>query len=831
MNSRLSIIAMLIVAAVIPESLVFASPTRSVSAVPSLAVFEDSASYTFYLNEEVLVQNHSEWKRDGSVGSAYTVATAGQTVAVSMQISVDALGLWTGISMTTPQGAVEVVREDTLVKVTALGQTQSIVLRPSTLLFENFTPMLMSQIVVAYDQAAGGKQVFPVFLIPQAVRDVSVERLQVVDRNIMGRFQSFTLYRLGLPGVDVTLWVDEKHRVCYGDVPAQRGAYVRNGYEALRIPPAADSLMSLPTYDFEVDSGIGVPMRDGIKLATDIYRPKGEGQFPIVLVRTPYKKELNELQAKFFARRGYVYAVQDCRGRFSSPGNWEPFFDEPKDGYDAIEWLAAQPWSNGKVGMIGASYVGWVQWWAARERPPHLVTIIPNVSPPDPYFNIPYEYGAFFLLGSIWWANILEEDATGDITGEAMRNINEKKYAKLLMHLPVSDLDSVVLGKRNKYWRDWIAHPDNDDYWQRASFLEHLKDVDMPVFHQSGWYDGDGIGSKLNYLAMSTAGHDNQKLILGPWGHSAQATRTGPNGVDFGPNAIVDLDLEYTRWLDHWLLGMDNGLDQEPLVSLFVMGTNQWLQDSVYPLSTTRFTKYYLSSSGSANTSQGNGVLSTDLSTGAPTDTFTYDPGDPTPDPLYYIDPEEFLDDSLVDSTKIRSSEESRAKIRANYATVNRTRNDILVYETPAFSEALTLAGPVSAVLFAASSAKDTDWFMRLSKVDSTGQVFPLVHGVIRARYRTSFEKPQLLEPDAVYEYHLDMWQTGVTIPAGEKLRVEVASASFPMFSRNLNTGGHNETETAFVSARQTIYHDKDRPSHVLLPVIPSPQFKASIDK
>ncbi len=678
MNMHLLMIATLIVAAVIPGDLLLASPPQSTSAVASLAVIEDSASYTFYLNEEVLVQSHSEWKRDGSIGSAYTVATAGQIVSVSMQIRVDAFGLWSGISMTAPQGAVEVVREDTLVKVTALGQTQSIVLKPGTLLFENFTPMLMSQIVLAYDQAAGGKQVFPVFLIPQAVRDVSVERLQVVDRNIMGRFQSFTLYRLGLPGVDVTLWVDEEHKVCYGDVPAQRGAYVRNGYEALRIPPAADSLMSLPTYDFEVDRGIGVPMRDGIKLATDIYRPKGEGQFPIVLVRTPYKKELNELQAKFFARRGYVYAVQDCRGRFSSPGIWEPFFDEPKDGYDAIEWLAVQPWSNGKVGMIGASYVGWVQWWAARERPPHLVTIIPNVSPPDPYFNIPYEYGAFFLLGSIWWANILEVNATGDITGEAMRNINEKKYAKLLMHLPVSDLDSIVLGKRNKYWRDWIAHPDYDDYWERASFLERLKDVDIPVFHQSGWYDGDGIGSKLNYLAMSAAGHDNQKLILGPWGHSAQATRTGPNGVDFGPNAIVDLDLEYTRWLDHWLLGMDNGVDQEPLVSLFVMGTNQWLQDSVYPLSTTRFTKYYLSSSGGANTSEGNGALSTDLPTGTATDTFTYDPGDPTPDPLYYIAPMNSLMIRSLIRPRYDPSEESRAKIRANYATVNMTRSDIL---------------------------------------------------------------------------------------------------------------------------------------------------------
>ncbi len=345
-------------------------------------------------------------------------------------------------------------------------------------------------------------------------------------------------------------------------------------------------------YEVTLDKDVGVPMRDGLKLATDIYRPDAEGQFPVILVRTPYKKEMNELQAKYFARRGYVYAVQDCRGRFSSPGKWDPFFNEPEDGYDTIEWLAAEPWSNGKVGMIGASYLGWVQWWAARENPPHLVTIIPNVAPPDPYFNIPYEYGAFFMFGAIWWADILEQDATADLSGKAFSEIMEKKYAKILRHLPVIELDEIVLGKKNPYWREWIQHPDNDDYWARASFLDHLDDLNIPVYHQSGWFDGDGIGSKLNYLAMNKHGHEYQKLVLGPWGHSASATRRGPRDTDFGPNAIVDLERSYVRWLDRWLKGVDNGIDREPLVSLFVMGTNKWLTGDVYPLPETEFTEF-----------------------------------------------------------------------------------------------------------------------------------------------------------------------------------------------------------------------------------------------
>ncbi|MFQ6009139.1 MAG: CocE/NonD family hydrolase, partial [Candidatus Zixiibacteriota bacterium] len=529
-------------------------------------VHQDSGSFTFYVNEEVLVTGDFDWRREGSYVGSYTLTMAGQSVTTSMDVQVDESGHWTTISMETPQGLIEIVREGDKAKIITEKEISTVDLRPGTILFENFNPALMSQAIYAYDHKLKGKQTFPLFIIPSVIMDASLELIDTVERSIMGKHQKFTLYRYSLPGVDVTLWVDEQNRICFGDVPAQHGAYVRHGYEALGVKEETDSLLSQPKYEVTVEKNVGVPMRDGIELATDIYRPLAQGKFPIILVRTPYKKELNELQGRFYARRGYVYAVQDCRGRFSSPGEWEPFFHEPQDGYDAIEWLAVQPWSNGKVGMIGASYLGWVQWWAARERPPHLVTIIPNVSPPDPYFNIPYEYGAFFLLGAIWWADILEHEATADISGKLFREIAEKKYAKLLRHLPVIELDEIVLGKKNPYWREWIQHPDNDDYWERASFLSHLKELNIPVYHQSGWFDGDGIGAKLNYLTMVSQGHEFQKLVLGPWGHTPQATRLGPHRIDFGPNAIIDLEKSYTRWLDRWLLGIENGIDKEPLV-------------------------------------------------------------------------------------------------------------------------------------------------------------------------------------------------------------------------------------------------------------------------
>nr|MBN2277747.1 CocE/NonD family hydrolase [candidate division Zixibacteria bacterium] len=800
------------------------STTVSTGSVYPINILEDKGRFLLYVNEEVIVTEDFEWKKDGSFKSDYTTSIAGQSISTSLEIAVGDDGRWNEMTMKTVKGDITVTVKNDSLEINAMGDLRSIALRPKTIIFENFSPALMSQAVMAYDQEKGGKQTFPLFIVPAVIMDGNLERIDTQERAVAGEFRRFTLYRYGLPGVDVTLWVDDEDRICFGDVPAQHAVYVREGYEVLMVREEADSLLSQPKYEVRVEKNVMVPMRDGIRLATDIYLPDSSAQFPVILVRTPYKKEMNEIQGRYYARRGYAYAVQDCRGRFGSEGEWVPFFNEPEDGYDAIEWLAVQPWSNGKVGMIGASYLGWVQWWAARENPPHLVTIIPNVSPPDPYFNIPYEYGAFFLLGSIWWADVLESEATADISGKKMSDILDKEYNKLLRHLPVIDIDSAFLGTTNTYWRDWIKHPNNDEYWARASFLDHLKEVDIPVYHQSGWYDGDGIGSKLNYLAMAAGGHQYQKLVLGPWGHSDEATRRGPNNTDFGPRAIVDMQRSYTRWLDHWLLGIDNGIEKEPLVSLFVMGSNNWLYGEKYPLPETQFTKFYLASKGTANTSQGDGWLTTQLPGDSitATDSYTYDPADPTPDPTVYLG----TDDNKADSGKVTDIDQEIALARTYYGRVDEERSDILVYETAPLEEPMTIAGPISAVLYAATSAKDTDWNMRISKIEANGDIFRLAGGVIRARYHKSFDHPELLEPGQVYQYHLDLWQTGMTFEKGTRLRLEVASAAFPKYSRNLNTGGHNEIETDFVTAEQTIYHSPKYPSHILLPVIPNPNFK-----
>jgi len=764
----------------------------------SLSGFGEEGTFAIYKDEDRLVTVRFKWQGNGIYESTTVISLGAQTVTSTLKITPDKDGRWMKIELQSPLGPMTFERKDDVSRRTFKDKVETTKLKAGAVLFENFSPALLAQALRAYDSAKKGKQTIPVLVLPGIMDEATLQWKDSVERGISGKDIRFNRFTFSLRGVDMELWADPDGKVCLVDVPAQHAAMVREGYDLLRKSPETDPLVSAPRYQLKVERNVGVPMRDGIKLLTDIHRPDAAGKFPVILIRTPYKKEMTDLKGSYFARRGYVVAVQNCRGRFGSPGTWEPFIHESRDGHDAVEWLAGQPWSSGKVGMIGGSYLGWVQWWAASEKPPHLVTMIPNVSPPDPFHNIPYEYGVFFLKGAIWWAEVLETEATGDLSGARFSKISEKKYDRLLRSLPVVDLDRKLMGKENAYWRKWIEHPTNDSYWEPADFLDRLKDVQIPVFHQSGWFDGDGIGTKLNYLRMASYGHPNQKLVLGPWGHTDEAQRR-LGDRDFGADAIVDLPRAYLRWFDYWLKGTDNGITKEPLVGIFVIGANKWLHGNSYPLENTRFEKWHLASAGNANTSKGDGRLTTDAPPeNSAIDRYVYDPGDPTPDPDSYEEPEDSV-------KKEKSSEEKEKVAEAYHQQTTDIRNDILVYASEPFKETYTFAGPLSAVLYAASSGRDTDWFMRLMEVDKAGKIFQLAEGKIRARFRHSTKQPELLEPNKVYEYQLDLWQMGISIPAGHRLRVEVASASFPSYSRNLNTGGHNEMDTDIQKAEPRI--------------------------
>ncbi|MBN2399578.1 MAG: CocE/NonD family hydrolase [Candidatus Aminicenantes bacterium] len=783
-----------------------------------LTGIDENGQFRLLVNNSELATIDYKLDAHGNYQRSFKLTMAGQSVDYKLGITAGPQGAWQTMDITVPTETVHVTREQNKAVFKSQDQAYSVSLQEKSVIYDNYGPALETFFLKAYDLEAGGVQKFSRFIIPARFFDMELQFKNRQLRKTTDREESVLFFEAGLSGLAIQIWADEQLKVLMVHVPMQRATFIRQGYDSLLEAIAEDPLVSKPVYALLRRTEM-VPMRDGVKLATDLYLPQGTEteKYPLVLIRTPYKKEMMEMEANFYGRRGYAVAIQDCRGRFASEGVWVPFFNESRDGYDAIEWLAVQPWSNGKVGMVGGSYVGWVQLWAAVEKPPHLVTIIPNVAPPDPFYNIPYEYGSFFIFGSIWWAEILESEATGDLSGKAMSKINERRYEKILKRLPVVDLDKEIFGKVNPYWRQWIEHNRDGGFWSGANFMDKLSGLDLPVFLQSGWFDGDGIGSKLNYARLRASRNRFQKLILGPWGHTDQASsRIGDH--EFGKEAAPDLKIMYLKWFDYWLKGIDNNILEEPLVQIFVMFSNQWLTGDTYPLPQTKFTKLYLGSRRGANTSRGDGRLAWEtLPDGKDFDSYLYDPGDPTPHPEWIMKSDSEL---KKEKKRVIDSEAEKKRMAAFHNQVTDKRRDILVYQTMPLDKPLTIAGPVSAVIHAASSAPDTDWFVTLMDVDEQGEIFPLVHGTLRARFRNSLEKPELLEINKIYTYDIDMWQTGITFQKGHRIRVEVASALFPMFSRNLNTGGHNEKETRFRKASQRVYHSDAYPSHILLPVI-----------
>lgn len=547
------------------------------------------------------------------------------------------------------------------------------------------------------------------------------------------------------------------------------------------------ALLQSPPQAVVMDFDVRVPMRDGVSLSADIYRPAGAARVPIILVRTPYDNgtAAHVAAGKAWAGRGYAYVVQDVRGRGESDGVFYPLVTEADDGYDTIEWLARQSWSDGKVGMIGGSYLGWVQVYAAIRKPPALKAIVPSVTPPDPDRNFPVQFGAY-LPGTLSWL--------AAIAGKTMQDISQHDLRGAYSHHPLYEADR-LLGRTIPAWRDWLDHPVRDDYWKAQAYQEALRDVSIPMLHISGWYDDVLVGTTENFANL--AGRPNQFLMIGPWGHGINRQRLGH--LDFGPGAVINLDSVYTRWFDHWLKGVPNGVTRDPRVRIFVMEENRWRDENAWPLDRTRFVKFFLSSGGRANSRFGDGRLDT-LPPGAePPDRYRADPADAFP----------FVTDDAF----------SQIGGPDDYRTVEE-RRDVLVYSTDPFPAPVEICGPLRVRLFAASSARDTDWATKVLAVRPDGFAQRLNDGVVRARFRHGFEREVFLEPGAVESYDIDNWSTCLRLGAGWRLRLEVASHAFPKFDRNMQTGGPIGKETKGVVADQTVYHDAERASYLLVPIV-----------
>ncbi len=540
-------------------------------------------------------------------------------------------------------------------------------------------------------------------------------------------------------------------------------------------------------------------MRDGMKLSSDIYRPNENGKFPVVLTRSPYtsvpgfQKQLSD-EAKFFAQCGYVYVIQDCRGKNDSEGTFHPFFDDPTDGFDTLSWCARQEWSNGILGTIGASYQAWNQWAAATLSPPNLKAMICIVALPDPVVNVPFQNGALVLWMSEWMALV-----------EGRKNTDLSIYdtLKLFEHIPLKTTDK-AFGRKSTFWQNWIDHPSADAYWKKSFYQDKFDRIDVPVLHVSGWYDDDIIGTHLNYIGMSKNGksehaRNNQKLIIGPWQHHVNVSRK-LGDIDFGESALIDLRSIELGWFDHWLKGVDNGIVSEPKVEIFTMGSNVWRKSDSWPLRETRHVKYFIHSTGRANTSVGDGTLTASEPTLEEiADEYSYDPSAPCP--------------NIYDTSAVA------AENPYDQRPIER-REDVLVYSSPPLTSELEITGPVQVNLYASSSAPDTDFWAQLTDVFPNGYSMHLTEGIIRGRYRNSLEKPELLEPGKIYEFRIDLWITSNLFQRGHRVRLDISSSSFPKYDRNPNTGHDFGVDSELAVAQQRVYHSRKYPSHLALPVI-----------
>lgn len=575
-------------------------------------------------------------------------------------------------------------------------------------------------------------------------------------------------------------------------------------------PPCIGAQTGNRAYQVRIEKGVESRMRDGIRLFSNIYRPSSGGKFPAILIRTPYNKndycEYSSFPV-YAAAKGYVVIIQDVRGRYASEGEFLPYVQETQDGYDAVEWAASLPYVDDKVGMFGCSYLGAVQWLAAIADPPHLTAIFPQCTFADGRHF--FYFGGTFDLSWIGWLF----DRIPDIkrrrglvkSGKSDEETNptwETHKWTWLKFLPM--IEFPLLKDFCPYYYEWISHPDDGNFWNFANIRKAHKNVSVPAYNLTGWFD-DGYGQPgaiFNYLGMKANGkteaaRKGQKLIIGPWTHcSSESSKSGD--LDFGKEATIDVDSLAIRWFDYWLKGIDNGIMDEPPVRLFIMGKNQWRDEEDWPLSRAKDIPYYLHSGGSANSYWGNGFLSPEKPAEEKPDHFTYDPSNPVTD--YFFE--------IPGARDLRPIE---------------SRNDVCVYTLPPLKQDMEVTGPIEAEIYASSSARDTDFVVKLSDVHPDGysqNITPPLSGVIRARYRVSEASPSLLIPGQVTKFKIGLMYTSHVFKKGHRIRVAITSSYFPFIDRNPNAGHPIGLDSEWVCAEQFVYHEEVYPSKITLPVV-----------
>ncbi len=553
-----------------------------------------------------------------------------------------------------------------------------------------------------------------------------------------------------------------------------------------------------------VEKDVDVPMRDGVLLRANIFRPEGDGQYPGLLLRTPYGKAEGGMER--YVRAGYAVVTQDSRGRYASEGEYVPFTEEQtgdaEDGYDAVEWLAAQPYCNGRVGTFGSSYNGWMQWQLAKLRPPHLVAMCA--------YTIPLELtevdwpGAFKPGRRIkWWKTTMAPDLRRregapkpHTPAEARVLWDEVEQAHWLGLMPWSEISNHLPEHLAYYVKSWLQEP-NRRPWK---FDQVHAEVEVPNLDFSGWYDHcNGTMAHLGLMqknARTEAARTQSKIIIGPWNHPGLGQRQ-LGDIDFGPLAEVDIVAHITRWFDYWLKGLDNGVAEEPAVRYFAMGAKKWRSAATWPPQELSEKVLHLHSAGDAQRVTGGGYLHERTPENKePDDSYVYDPRDPVP---------------TLWTPELFTVPADRRKLEY--------RDDILYYQTAPLDAEIEVVGYPQVVLYAASSVPDTDFFARLIDEDPQGKALEICYGMVRARHRNSLDKEELLNPGEVVEYRIRLGATACRFVRGHRIRLEITSSDFPNHDRNHNIGRNDLEDVEMVSAEQRILHREGCASRLLLPV------------
>ncbi len=571
------------------------------------------------------------------------------------------------------------------------------------------------------------------------------------------------------------------------------------------------------TVSLTMERDVAVPMRDGVTLYADVLRPAGPGPFPTLLTRTPYDKggQSSLPMNVRWATAGYAVVIQDVRGRFNSDGAFYAFVNERQDGYDTLDWLAAQPWCNGRIGMFGGSYVGLTQWQAAMSGHSALQAIVPNVTASDYHNGWAWQGGAFELGFNLSWTqSVLAVNSTIRAAGSPHAPEVHALYDAVdampesFDQLPLSANEH--FSRYARYYNDWLAHPDYDGYWETLDVRTAYERMTVASLNIGGWHDIFQNGTIENFTGMAAAnGAERHQLVMGPWNHGGMRSGNPIGNVDFGVRSTggyIDEGGLHLRWYDRWLRDIDTPDESDAPVRLFTMGRNRWRTAEAWPLPDTDWQEWHLHSDGRANSLNGNGTLTRDAAGDEPADHYVYNPRDPVPSHGGGL---------CCNNVFTLGGAWDQREIEA--------RPDVLVYTTAPLTEPLEVTGPVRLVLHVASSAVDTDFTAKLVDVGPCGFARNLTDGIQRARYRNDPRTPELLTPNEPVELIIDLWSTSNLFEVGHAIRLEVSSSNFPRFDRNLNTGGSIADGTEMQVALQTVLHSSVHPSRLVLPVVPSP--------